>query len=145
MNLLAPKIQVKNLMKQEASLYKNLCTIPYGTALATKVTEKLLKATDVNHGLYHAHRDYCGLGLFYENGLFKLTTVYDGYGPQSTIVRFNSKEEFLEWLATENDQSMSLYGEKFNNQTITKIRLEWYLQPDYSPGWNDYCHFVHSL
>lgn len=145
MHLLTPKIQVKNLMKQEASLYKNLCTIPYGKALATKVTEKLLKSSDVNHGLYHAHRDYCGLSLFNENGLFKLTTVYDGYGPESTIISFDSKVEFIEWLALENDQSMSLYGEKFNNQTITKIRLDWYLQANYSPAWNDYCHFVHAL
>ncbi len=144
MNLLTPKIQVKDLIKQETSLYINLSTIAYGKELAAKVTEKLLKATDVYYGLYHAHRDYCGLGLFFENDLFKLTTVYDGYGPQSTIVSFNSKEEFLEWLATENDQSMSLYGEKFNNQTITKIRLEWYLKDNYSPVWNDYCAYVRT-
>lgn len=103
MHLLTPKIQVNDLNKQEASLYKNLSAIAYGTALATKIAEKLIRTTDTFQGLYHSHRDYCGLGLFYENDLFKLTTVYDGYGPESTIISFDSKVEFIEWLALEND------------------------------------------
>ena len=144
MNLLTPKIEVKELLKQEASLYENISTTPYGTALAAKVTEKLIKASDVYYGLYHAHRDYCGLGLFYQNNSFTLAVVNDGYAPGEPIANFDSKSEFTKWLALENDQSMSLYGEKFNNQTITKIRLEWYLEDKYSPVWNDYCAYVRT-
>lgn len=145
MKLYVPKITIDQLTAQEISLYKNLSSNSYGTVLAAQVIDKLKNTSEVYEGLYHSHRDYCGLGLFYENDLFKLTTVYDGYGPESTIISFDSKVEFIEWLALENDQSMSLYGEKFNNQTITKIRLDWYLQANYSPAWNDYCHFVHAL
>ena len=144
MNLLTPKIEVKELTKQEILLYKNLSTIAYGIELAVKVTEKLIKATDVYYGLYHAHRDYCGLGFFYENGSFTLSVVNDGYAPGEPIANFDSKNDFTKWLALENDQSMSLYGEKFNNQTITKIRLEWYLEDKYSPVWNDYYAYVRT-
>lgn len=145
MALLIPKIQTKNLRKEELALFYNLDAVPYGKALATSVSQKLKKAPDVYHGLYHSHRDYCGLGLFYENGFFKLTTVNDGYGPDITVANFNSQSDFLAWLTKENDQSMSLYGDKFNNQTITKLRLEWYLEDNYSPVWNAYCAYVHSL
>lgn len=145
MKLLLPKIEPKKLKKEELALYQNLNTKPYGEALAAKVTEKLIRTPDVYHGLYHAHRDYCGLGLFYENGLFKLTTVNDGYGPDTTVAHVETETEFVAWLAQEHDQSMSLYGEKFNNQTITKVRLHWYLKDNYSPVWNDYCQYLRSL
>lgn len=145
MQLLVPKIDSSQLTGQELALYKNLNDTPYGLELAKEVTAKLSDTVKVSQGLYHAHRDYCGLGLFYENGTFKLTTVNDGYGPDSTIASSDSKSVFTTWLAKENDQSMSLYGEKFNNQTITKIRLDWYLQANYSPVWNDFCAYLHSL
>ncbi|MFD0796221.1 hypothetical protein ACFQZJ_02015 [Maribacter chungangensis] len=145
MKLFAPKIETKKLTKKELALYHNLNAVPYGNALATSVSQKLIKSKDAHHGLYHSHRDYCGLGLFYENGLFTLATVNDGYGPDSTVASFDSQTYFISWLAHENDQSMSLYGEKFNNQTITKIRLEWYLEDNYSPVWNAYCTYVRSF
>lgn len=145
MQLQMPKITTDQLTAKELSLYKNLSHKPYGIALATRVTEKLMNAPDLHHGLYHAHRDYCGLGFFYENKVFKLTTVNDGYGPDTTIASVDSKTGFLACLAEENDQSMSLYGEKFNNQTITRIRLQWYLEPDYSPVWNSYCLYLKTI
>ena len=79
---------------------------------------------------------------FFYKKEFVLSTVYDGYGPNSIIIIFDSKEEFITWLSKESDQSMSLYGEEFNNQTITKLRLDWFLEDNYSPVWNSYCNYV---
>lgn len=138
MNLLIPKISIKDLNQDEQVYYHRLDNEPYGQELAGKVAEKLLANND---GLYHSHRDYCGLGLFIYEGLFTLATVYDGYGVNKVVANFSDTAEFIHWLAAENDQSMALYGEAFNNQTITKDRLEWYLEDNYSPVWNDYAGY----
>lgn len=139
MQLKIPKIPVESLNDTELLYYHRLDNTPYGEDIASQVADKLLAT---NKGLYHSHRDYCGLGLFVHEGLFTLATVEDGYGVCDVVATFADKAEFIRWLANENDQSMALYGEKFNNQTITRIRLEWYLTDNYSPLWNDFCRYA---
>lgn len=140
MKLKIPKISLDVLSPKETPIYYKLKSENYGEKLAIQVAEKLRQSP--NRGLYFAHRDYCGIGIFYQNGNFVLSTVSDGYGIDEVIAEFDSQSEFIDWLGKENDQSMSLYGEKFNNQTITLLRLHWFLEADYSPVWNAYCRYA---
>jgi hypothetical protein len=144
MELHIPKITLESLSETQVAQFKNLSSQAYGEQLAIKVSEKLINNPAEIHGLFLSHRDYCGLGLFIDKDTFILSTVYDGYGIHTIIASFNSKADFVTWLAHENDQSMSLFGEKFNNQTITKLRLDWFLEAHYSPVWNDYCLYAHT-
>lgn len=140
MQLHIPKIVPYNLSIKELEEYKTLDATNYGEKLAIKIAKKLNENPD--KGLFYAHKDYCGIGLFMHKGSFTLSTVFDGYGVHTIILTFDSKAEFVEWLAKESDQSMALFGEKFNNQTITKTRLDWYLEANYSPVWNEYYDYL---
>lgn len=142
MELLIPKIDIEALTPKESEVYKHLDQSPYGMALANQVAAKLKENPDESGGLYHSHRDYCGVGIYLLHNRFCMGVVNDGRGPYPTIISFDNNHEFINWLASENDQSMALYGERFNNQTISKIRLEWYLDKAYSPIWNAYCTYV---
>lgn len=134
-----PKYPLEKLSGEHRKLYDNLDCNPYGETLATSVADKLLKGK----GLYHSHRDYCGVGLYFHKDIYTLAIVYDGADfPYHVIATFENKFEFIAWLGKENDQSMSLFGEGFNNQTITKIRIDWFLDDEYSPVWNDYCDYI---
>lgn len=71
-------------------------------------------------------------------------------GSYPIIIIFEDENEFVKWLAHQNDQSMSLIvaakanntSFRFNNQTITKTRLEYFLEAEYSPVWNAYCDYL---
>ncbi len=149
MQLLMPKIHPRSLTSNDQVVYAQLDNRPFGTELVARVIDKLLSSSQA---LAHAHRDNCGLGLFYiapgseaagwtKLEGFVMAEVYDGMGPGPVAVHCDSREDVLDWLAGESDQSMALYGSSFNNQTITRLRLEWYLEPDYSPGWNSYIFY----
>src|SRR5690606_7941730 len=121
------------------------------TAVAEKLKQDPLSVSDNGHdtggGLYHAHRDYCGIGLYFLAGKFTLGVVNDGMGPHPMLATFDNDEQFEVWLAAQSDRSMSLifdttYGSKFNNQTITRLRLQWYLEEHYSPTWNAYALYA---
>lgn len=152
-----PENPYEKLTEKEREIYHGLSDTPYGETLARKVAEKLIQAPSklsengsytTSGGLYHSHRDYCGIGLYYYEGQFAIGEVNDAMGPDPVLVKFDDREEFISWLAGQSDQSMSLvvsdrYGSmRFNNQTITKIRLEWYLDERYSPTWNAYCAYL---
>lgn len=98
-------------------------TKPYGTALAQKVTEQLLKGYFLGYG----HRDYCGTGL-QKNGDGKIVygELYDG-GMIQAIEEFETPEAFTEWLALQSDASMALLESPspfyWGNQTLTEERL----------------------
>ncbi len=141
MKLLSRKIPTEILTDDERDIYISLNNKPYGEMLARKVAQKLMVNTTESNGLYHSHRDYCGMGLYIHEGKFTLGTVNDGRGPYPIVATFDSEADFVQWLANENDQSMALYGEQFNNQTLTKMRLDWYLDEDYSSIWNAYCAY----
>lgn len=137
-----PKIAINTLTEKELTLYKELDKTPYGIELAQQVINKLISNPGEDNGLYFFHRDYCGLGIFYVNKEFLLADVSDGWGINKTIALSSSQTDFVDWLSQENDQSMSLYGEQFNNQTITRIRLEWYLEDDFSHTNNAFCLYL---
>ena len=144
-----------SLTEVDQEIYHALSDEPYGTSLATAVAEKLKQtATSVSdngyhtsNGLYHAHRDYCGIGLYFFKGKFTLGEVNDGMGPHPILATFDDDEQFVAWLAAQSDRSMSLifdatYYNRFNNQTITRLRLQWYLEEHYSPTWNAYAVYA---
>ena len=137
-----PKINLEILSEKELVIYGNLDNQPYGRSLALDVTKKLSIPEYEGWGLFHSHRDYCGLGLFFFEGFYSLGVVFDGYSPYPLLVTCKKEVDFIAWLSNENDQSMTLYGKKFNNQTITRLRLEWFLEDNYSPVWNDYCRYL---
>jgi hypothetical protein len=141
MKIHIPKISFETLYKKQIDEFCKLNSRKYGDELALKVTSKLMSTGNKNNGIYFFHRDYCGIGIFFSKEKFILSTVND-YGIDKIIIELDSKTEFINWLSNENDQSMSLYGEIFNNQTITKLRLDWYLEENYSPVWNTYCQYV---
>lgn len=141
MKLHLPKITLETLTEKQLALYHNIDTQAYGELLAKAVAKKIVQG----EGLFHAHRDYCGSGLFFYNELFTLGMIQDGYGysyEEDIVATFESEEDFVQWLAKENDQSMSCYTNQFNTQPITKIRIDWFLEEHYSPVWNDYCHYI---
>lgn len=142
----------------ELDVFNSLNQDVYGLELATKVIDKLKKLPAsrdgydvITNGLYHSHRDYCGIGLFFTREKFLLGEVNDGMGPSIDLIVFDNEKEFLNWLAKQSDQSMSLMVRKdnlsfnFNNQTITKIRLEYFLEDEYDPNWNAYCNYLRKL
>ncbi|QNL51785.1 hypothetical protein H8S90_09510 [Olivibacter sp. SDN3] len=145
MKLYIPKISLKTLSEKELERYHMLDSRAFGKGLAYRVAAKLTRSPNESGGLYFAHRDYCGMGLYLNDGQFTLGTVYDGRGPFPIVATFESEKDFSQWLAEQSDQSMALYGEKFDNQTITKIRLEWYLEEHYSTSWNAYCHYIRIM
>src|SRR3546814_240232 len=133
-----PEIASSSLSEKDLEIFHSLGQETYGRKLAGKVAEKLKQAP-----MYHSHRDYCGIGLYFFEGEFTLGEVNDGMGPHPVLITFESQEEFGEWLANQSDQSMSLCSRySFNNQTITRIRLEYFLEDDYDPVWNSYCEYV---
>src|SRR5690606_26254089 len=142
MKLYIPQMSVSALAESDRERYKLLDSTPYPVQLAQSVADKLLKDPTESGGLYFAHRDYCGMGLYVHEGKFMLGTVNDGRGPFPLVATFDDREEFVRWLASQSDQSMALYGEAFDNQTITKNRLMWYLQENYDPAWNSYCLYL---
>lgn len=144
MQLYNSKIELDSLDPSELQIYQDLDMEPYGIDIATKVCKKLMQNPGEDHGLYFSHRDYCGLGLYYINLQFILGVVNDGYGPAPLLASCDSENDFVDWLSRESDQTMSLYGSHFNNQTITKSRLEWYLEENYSPTWNMYCLYMND-
>jgi len=80
------------------------------------------------------HRDYCGHGLFLEEGKFRVAEVDDGVGWE-TLLAFDSRDEFSAWLAEQSDHSLNGYTGRGpfedlrhgNNQRITRARLEQFI------------------
>ena len=98
-------------------------TTPYGKKLALAVANKVEKGID----LANSHRDYCGKGLAFYNEKFNYVTVNDGNYFFDEVI-FDSKSEFVDWLAAQSDETMC--GKESNdkwiqdNQRITRSRLE---------------------
>lgn len=99
----------------------------YGLALARSVADYLMTVG----GIYHQHRDYCGMGLWWENDFFGYGEVEDGW-PASAEKSFASAEDFSCWLADQSDHSLSRidHPDRFKraNQCLTRKRLEQVLK-----------------
>lgn len=100
-------------------------TNPYGMELAAKVADALLRGS-VGYG----HRDYCGTGLEYREGVYCYGELWDGYMTEP-ILKWAAKQDFISWLAQQSDASMARLEAKepfyWGNQTITRHRLTYLL------------------
>lgn len=107
---------------------------PYGLALA----ERVAAALQAGSGVYFQHRDYCGMGLWFEEGCFCYDEIYDcGPYPLEEVKAkaagrggrvFGNRQDFVTWLAAQSDHSLAgleLKNEWLRqNQRITRERLE---------------------
>ncbi len=98
---------------------------PFGTELATKVADAL------HHGsIGHNHRDYCGMGLEYRDGLYCYGSLWDG-GMDKPTQSFADKQAFINWLSKQSNASLAnLNAEQsiyWGNQVITRDRLQQFL------------------
>ncbi|MBP1650683.1 MAG: hypothetical protein H6Q26_840 [Bacteroidetes bacterium] len=100
-------------------------TESYGVELAEKVAERLLTA---NFGF--GHRDYCGMGLEYRNGVYYYGGLWDGI-MDDKVLSFTAKAEFVSWLAGQSDAGMARLNEAdafyWGNQTVTRQRLQEFI------------------
>jgi hypothetical protein len=94
---------------------------PFGRQLAEAVARKLQ-----TYPLCNSHRDYCGMGLEFRDGVYCYGEVYDG--GLDPVLRFTSSEAFVEWLSKQSDASLGRLEEKdpwyWGNQTLNRERLE---------------------
>ena len=119
-------------MKSNSQAINNLSKNPIGVTLASAVANRLKN----NRNIINAHRDYCGHGLDFKDGKFRLLSVHDGLIEHSDVVHeWDSEKGFIEFLARQSDWSLSgadideeiLYTDDdffLNNQRITKATLK---------------------
>jgi len=114
---------------------------PYGKSFARSVIDKLIVKGESSNGMagiYHVHRDYCGMGLFYIQKIFSICYVYEGMiAPEKSIVSFQNKEQAVDFLSRQSDYTMSGYDKtsvlkessefRLNNQRLTRKMLENFL------------------
>ncbi|MDX2254377.1 MAG: hypothetical protein NW214_02575 [Pseudanabaenaceae cyanobacterium bins.39] len=110
-----------------------------GIELAQAVANKL----EQGFVLAFNHRDYCGMGLQYTDGVFIYAEVQDGFLPKIDNLRgdlqngamtniqyllFYTRAEFIDWLASQSDHTLSgsEIADEFirNNQRLTVKRLQ---------------------
>ncbi len=97
---------------------------PYGNEIAQNVADFL----ENNGVIANSHRDYCGMGLIQEDGVYYYCICADGtaFYPQEA---FNDQKAFIKWLSAQSDDTMSRKHEPnitpfdIDNQCITKERL----------------------
>jgi hypothetical protein len=110
-----------------------------GPALAEAVASRL----EAGSVLAHKHPEYCGVGLQCFDGVFIVSEVYDGdllnqqqyqqyrqRGDHPEFMAFQSRAEFVAWLAQQSDQSLSgadLQEWQRNNQRLTLARLQGFI------------------
>jgi hypothetical protein len=111
-----------------------------GLLLANQVASAL----EAGGILAYSHRDYCGIGLRFVDQVFVYGKVYDGKLPSPKEVAhlqeggnleqrvFGSKEEFVQWLAGQTDESLSGKDLKQewlqNNQRLSISRLKTFVE-----------------
>ncbi len=105
-----------------------------GKALAQAVAQRLM-AGEV---LAYQHRDYCGIGLMFTEGVFVCGEVFDGsLSPQAWDSAgehqvFSSRSQFVNWLAKQTDASLAgkELADEFNrdNQRLSLARLRAFAQ-----------------
>jgi hypothetical protein len=92
-----------------------------GNQLAVQVANKLMNYSPFGY----AHRDYCGTGFSYEAEVYRYGRIVDGYFDE-TLLQFKSRNEFINWLALQDNETLSGKEEEdfyYNNQRITRERL----------------------
>lgn len=108
---------------------------PFGIALMQRVAERLQNS---GKSMCYCHREYCGHGLFFEDGKFQLAEVQDG-DPRHTLSSWETVFSFIAFWSQQSDYTCSgadAAAEVFfakdsfnlNNQRITRERLKEYAQ-----------------
>lgn len=105
---------------------------PYGAELA----ERVAAALEAGQSLHDGHRDYCGMGLAYQDQCFCYAEVWDGQlaekksrlkEAQGGARVFLDRKAFVSWLAEQTDKSLSRSDDAnpfyHNNQTLNRERL----------------------
>ncbi len=98
-------------------------TEKYGKIFAEQVANGLQRGGYVAH----SHRDYCGMGLEFRDGVFTYAEVHDGYFTEYASLQWSSRELFIAWLANQSDASLARFDNDswyWGNQTIDRKRLE---------------------
>jgi hypothetical protein len=109
---------------------------PCGHDLAVAVADRLL----TGKVLAHTHREYGGVGLQFQDGVFVVSEVFDGQlltcsqalrarqqGLTVEFLSFPERAEFVAWLAQQSDDTLS--GRDHvrewlrDNQRLTRSRL----------------------
>lgn len=104
-----------------------------GRDVASRVADRL----DNGEVLGYAHRDFCGMGLEFQRGVYVHGPVQDWWvnpdKPNDSAwycggASFETKEAFVDWLAAQSDHSLSghdLEHEFYrDNQRLTLARLQ---------------------
>jgi hypothetical protein len=108
------KLELRKVLAQQ--------TDRFGMILAEKVADSLLK-----YSLGYGHRDYCGMGLEYREGIYYYGELWDGY-MMEPLLKWPLKDDFVHWLAQQSDASLARLEAKepfyWGNQTITRQRLK---------------------
>lgn len=108
-----------------------------GRALAQAVARRL-QAGEI---LAYRHRDYCGIGLGFIDGVFVCGEVFDGELPtadfvadwqkRGSVIEFTSfatQAAFVKWLAAQSDESLSgrhlAQSHLHDNQRLSVQRLK---------------------
>lgn len=109
-------------------------TQAYGIAFAERVAHALQSGGSV----YYRHRDYCGMGLWFEQECFCYDEIYDcgphpleevkANGPARGGHVFETRHAFVGWLAQQSDHSLAGFEHEnpfwHENQRITRARLQ---------------------
>ncbi|MBK6529176.1 MAG: hypothetical protein IPF99_06195 [Deltaproteobacteria bacterium] len=98
-----------------------LPTEPYGVALARAVAGVLRRGV----AIAHQHRDYCGMGLVFDDGAYLYGSIYDGQ-MQEVAARFDTERDFVAWLAAQTDDALAGHEAppfERDNQRLTRARL----------------------
>ncbi|WP_118975371.1 hypothetical protein [Taibaiella koreensis] len=99
-------------------------TRPFGLILATAVAEKQRSGASLGY----SHRDYCGMGMEYNEGVYCYGELWDG--GLDRPMTFDKVEAFIAWLTAQSTASLArLEDDAFyqGNQVITRERLEDFL------------------
>jgi hypothetical protein len=89
-----------------------------GAELAERVATEL----ETGRSLRHGHRDYCGMGLELQAGVYVYAEVNDRERRE-----FTTRAEFVAWLAAQSDESLSGRDQPPGfpgNQRLTIARLQ---------------------
>lgn len=107
---------------------------PYGEELMRDVASHLFGGL----AIAAVHRDYCGVGLFCDDGGVYAAEVYDG-APGAPLMRWASQKDFVDFFAQQSDASMGRGPGsppefavddpwRHGNQTLTRDRFERFLR-----------------
>ncbi len=94
---------------------------PYGASLAHAVATLLRRGVPIAY----EHRDYCGMGLVFEDGAYVYGSFYDGH-LQEVVARFDTERDFVAWLAAQTDDALAGHDAppfERDNQRLTRARL----------------------